>query len=203
MRPGSGMMISDAGKTGPLVVMSMANSRTMVRANRTLNSNTFIGPAYEVVTGVTHDDYRLVNYRTNLWLRILITKHAENNQPVNILLEVRYQMEDAATHAAIHDTWETILTDTVDSSYDYASIYLPHVYTTRDEPWQELDMRLTVSAPNDSGKPLSASFEIQAFNNLPSGRTAHTISGDTDDSPPNTQPPSGGIYQPPPDPYEP
>lgn len=198
MRPGSGVMVSDAGKTGPLVVMSLANSNTMVRANRTVTSNTFIGPAYEVSPGVPYDDYRLVNYKTNLWLRFVINKHAENNQQVNILLEARYQMEDAVTYASIHNTWVTVLNKTVDSDYDYALIYLPHVYTTRDEPWQQLELRLTVSASNDGGKPLSISLEIQAFNNLPSGRTANTITGDTYDAPPNTQPPPGDIYEPPP-----
>ncbi len=197
MKTGSGVMLSDAGLTGPMMVMSLSNSRSMSRSDRTLYSNTFIGPAYEVSPGVTHDDFRLVNYRTSLWLRILITKHAENNQQVNILLEVRYQMEDTVGHAAIHNQWETIYSETVDSSYDYALMYLPHVYTTRDEPWEQLELRLSVSSSSSGGKPLSASLEIQAFNNAPSGRDAHTLTGNTYDAPTNYQPPSDGIYRPP------
>ena len=203
MRPGSAVMVSEAELTGPAVVMSMANSSTMTRADRTVTSNTFIGPAYEVSPGETYDEYRLVNYKTNLWLRFVINKHAENNQQVNILLEARYQMEDTVTHASIHNSWQTVSSQSVDSSYDYALIYLPRLYTTREEPWEQLELRLSVSAPNDGGKPLSISLEIQAFNNLPSGRTANTITGDTYDAPPNTQPPPGDTYSLPPSPKEP
>ncbi|HAD90957.1 MAG TPA: hypothetical protein DCG36_12415 [Alteromonas macleodii] len=200
LRRGSGVMISDDDKTAPLLVMSMTNSRSTLRTNRSLTSNVFVGPSYERTEGESYDNWRLVNYKSDFWLRVAATKHSGSNKPITTTIKVKYSMEDE-THSA-HDVWETISTTEIDYSYDFGTIYLPFIYTSRDEPWNTLTINAVVSSTETAGKPLSASLEIQAFNNLESSRSAHSITGDSLDAD-DTQPPTGGVYHPKPDPYEP
>ena len=190
LRVGSGLMISDANKTAPIIVMSMANSRSNARVFRSLTSNKFVGPTYEREEGQIYDNWRLVNYKSDLWLKVLCVKHAGNNKPMTVEVKTFYTMVDTA-HPA-HNTWETISSISVDYSYDYGTLYMPYVYTTREEPWETLSVQVTANSTDSAGKPLSLSLEIQAFNNVSSPRTEHTITGDTYE-PVDTQPTVPGI----------
>jgi len=190
LRVGSGLMISDANKTAPIIVMSMANSRSNARVFRSLTSNKFVGPTYEREEGQIYDNWRLVNYKSDLWLKVLCVKHAGNNKPMTVEVKTFYTMVDTA-HPA-HNTWETISSISVDYSYDYGTLYMPYVYTTREEPWETLSVQVTANSTDSAGKPLSLSLEIQAFNNVSSPRTEHTITGDTYE-PVDTQPTVPGV----------
>lgn len=185
LRVGSGLMISEANKTAPIIVMSMANSRSNTRVFRSLTSNKFVGPAYEREAGQIYDNWRLVNYKSDLWLKVLVVKHAENHQPLTVEVKTRYTMENTS-HPA-HNVLETISSISVNYSYDYGTLYMPYVYTTREDPWETLSVEVTANSTDSSGKPLSLSLEIQAFNNVASPRASHTITGDTYE-PVDTQP---------------
>tara|TARA_Y100000052_G_scaffold26984_1_gene33243 strand:- start:7939 stop:12681 length:4743 start_codon:yes stop_codon:yes gene_type:complete len=185
LRVGSGLMISDANKTAPIIVMSMANSRSNARVFRSLTSNKFVGPTYEREEGKIYDNWRLVNYKSDLWLKVLCVKDSGNDKPMTVEVKTFYTMVDTA-HPA-HNTWETISSISVNYSYYYGTLYMPYVYTTREEPWETLSVQVTANSTDSAGKPLSLSLEIQAFNNVSSPRTEHTITGDTYE-PEDTQP---------------
>ena len=194
----SGQMTTIGNKLAPFIVKGFAQQWTVGASNKTIYPSALMGPGY--TSGNERSDgyhqHRVVHYLSDVYLKIDVTKPAGNNNGFYLYVDVRYQMEN--TSHSQHNVWETIKQLYVDTNTDNASVHLMYLYTTRDEAWEQLEIRIRANSTASGGQPISLRADYEVLNNVASSYAAHSITIEDYTQPiDTTPPPTGDPYTPP------
>lgn len=198
MQVGSNTMLTPYNKLAPTAIDDYAQSISSVRTDRAVVLEQLIGPAWVDVDIADYDPYRLCFYKSDIKLDVFTNIDSSQNDKCTLYIDVYYEMTDTS-HAA-NAVWENVKTVVVNSleSFDTGSARLIYRYTTREEPWNTLKIRVRCEASTTAGKPASLVVSRTIFNNVESPNTAHGTSNDNEDQPSYPKPtlPPGGGYEP-------
>lgn len=194
---GSARILNTDARLCPIIIDDFAFSRSNDRITRTVTLPKLVGPS--VGDQYSFDVHRVAYLKADILLNIIAATDSSQSAALTVTIKVTYEMTDTS-HPA-HNVEEIVKTATFNpnSGYHYGTVPLLYRYTTRDEDWDSLTIRVTGASASASGRPLALQARYTIHNNMESGGDAHTSTGDDNDEPnppPPRLPPGGGGYEP-------
>lgn len=194
---GSARILNTDARLCPIIIDDFAFSRSNDRITRTVTLPKLVGPS--VGDQYSFDVHRVAFLKADILLNIIAATDSSQSAALTVTIKVTYEMTDTS-HPA-HNVEEIVKTATFNpnSGYHYGTVPLLYRYTTRDEDWDSLTIRVTGASASASGRPLALQARYTIHNNMESGGDAHTSTGDDNDEPnppPPRLPPGGGGYEP-------